>query len=122
METNSTNKVTRVEVIDENGRSYVNWNDNNKVELSFQDEGKTLKVFINNEKMTEQKQDSLQLYIFKKTGGRYDPRLVKELIECLEEWLPQEQEPQSPMDFFMMGYNDYRRTVTQNLRWNSHGK
>jgi hypothetical protein len=38
------------------------------------------------------------------------------------EWLPQEQEPQSPMDFFMMGYNDYRRTVTQNLRWNSHGK
>jgi hypothetical protein len=39
-------KVTRVEVIDENGRSYLNWNDNNKVELSFQDEDRTLKVFI----------------------------------------------------------------------------
>ena len=72
--------------------------------------------------MTEQKQDSLQLYISKKTGGRYDPRLVKELIESLEEWLPQEQEPQSPTDFFMMGYNDYRKTVTQNLRWNPYGK
>jgi hypothetical protein len=46
METNSTNKVTRVEVIDENGRSYVNWNENNKVELSYQDDGRTLKVFI----------------------------------------------------------------------------
>jgi len=118
----STDKVTRVEVIDHDGRSYTNFDLNNKVELSYQDDGRTLKVFINNEKMTEQKQDSLQLYIFKKTGGRYDPRLVKELIESLEEWLPQEQEPHSPTDFFMMGYNDYRKTVTQNLRWNPNGK
>jgi hypothetical protein len=46
--TNSTDKVTRVEVIDQEGRSYVNWDDNNKVELSFQDNEKTLKVFISN--------------------------------------------------------------------------
>ena len=46
--TNSTDKVTRVEVIDQEGRSYVNWDDNNKVELSFQDDGRTLKVFISN--------------------------------------------------------------------------
>jgi hypothetical protein len=45
---NSTDKVTRVEVIDQDGRSYVNWDDNNKVELSFQDDGRTLKVFISN--------------------------------------------------------------------------
>jgi hypothetical protein len=38
--------VTRVEVIDEKGRSYVNWKDGNKVILSYQDEGKTLKIFI----------------------------------------------------------------------------
>jgi hypothetical protein len=38
--------VTRVEVIDENGRTYVNWNKNNIVELSLQDDGKTLKIFI----------------------------------------------------------------------------
>jgi len=47
--TNSTDKVTRVEVIDQEGRSYVNWDDNNKVELSFQDDGRTLKVFISNQ-------------------------------------------------------------------------
>jgi hypothetical protein len=41
-------KVTRVEVIDQDGRSYVNWDESNKVELSFQDDGRTLKVFISN--------------------------------------------------------------------------
>jgi len=46
METNLINKVTRVEVIDQDGRSYVNWNKTNKVELSFQDDARTLKVFI----------------------------------------------------------------------------
>ena len=38
-------KVTRFEVIDENGRVYQKWNCN--VELSYQDDGRTLKVFIN---------------------------------------------------------------------------
>lgn len=53
----NTDKVTRVEVIDHTkdfeeggGRAYVNWKDTNKVELSFQDEGRTLKVFISNQK------------------------------------------------------------------------
>jgi hypothetical protein len=41
--------VNRVEVIDQNGRSYVNWRGGNKVEIQLQDEGKTLKVFISNE-------------------------------------------------------------------------
>lgn len=41
-----TSKVTRVEVIDHLGRSYGNWDDNNKVELRFQDNNRTLKVFI----------------------------------------------------------------------------
>ena len=41
-------KVNRVEVIDQNGRSYVNWKPTNKTELSLQDGGKTLKVFISN--------------------------------------------------------------------------
>ena len=36
--------VDRVEVIDSTGRAYTNRNTN--VELSFQDEGKTLKVFL----------------------------------------------------------------------------
>ena len=40
------NKITRVEVIGETGREYVNWHNNNKVDLSLQDEGRTLKIFI----------------------------------------------------------------------------
>lgn len=39
-------KVTRVEVIDEKGRSYINWKKNNNVTASTQDEGRTLKIFI----------------------------------------------------------------------------
>ena len=41
-------KVNRVEVIDQNGRSYVNWKPTNKTSISMQDDGKTLKVFISN--------------------------------------------------------------------------
>jgi hypothetical protein len=44
------NKINRVEVIEHykggQGRNYVNWNDSNKVELSYQDGGRTLKIFI----------------------------------------------------------------------------
>lgn len=39
-------KVGRIEVIDSKGRTYVNQKQGNKVRLSFQDNGKTLKVFI----------------------------------------------------------------------------
>jgi hypothetical protein len=40
-------RITRVEVIDENGRSYVSWEDDNDIVTSIQDEGRTLKVFVN---------------------------------------------------------------------------
>jgi hypothetical protein len=40
-------RITRLEVIDENGRSYVNWEDDNNVSWQFQDDGRTLKVFVN---------------------------------------------------------------------------
>ena len=42
----SQEKVTRLEVIDNNGRSYVNYGVN-KMEFSYQDEGRTLKIFTN---------------------------------------------------------------------------
>ncbi|MEM8796877.1 MAG: hypothetical protein AAGE89_09760 [Pseudomonadota bacterium] len=38
--------VTRVEVISEKGRDYVNLNCRN-VQIEFQDDGKTLKIFLN---------------------------------------------------------------------------
>jgi len=41
-----TSNVNTVEVIDDKGRSYVNWKDSNNVELSQQDDGRTLKIFI----------------------------------------------------------------------------
>jgi hypothetical protein len=40
-------RITRVEIIDGEGRSYVNWKDDNDVSWQFQDDGKTLKVFVN---------------------------------------------------------------------------
>ncbi len=56
-EQESAKKLTRVEVIDHTerdpnkiGRVYVNQNDKNKVELSFQDNDRTLKIFISNKK------------------------------------------------------------------------
>jgi len=39
-------KVTRVEVIDENGRSYMNWDRDNRVKVSLQDDDRTMKIFI----------------------------------------------------------------------------
>lgn len=43
-------RCTRVEVIDDKGRSYVNWEDGNVVKFNLQDDGKTLKVFISKQK------------------------------------------------------------------------
>ena len=41
----------RVEIIDENGRAYVNQNQDISLQLTQQDEGKTLKIFINHKEM-----------------------------------------------------------------------
>lgn len=38
-------RVTRIEVIDQNGRAYSQWGVQT-VELSYQDDGRTLKVFV----------------------------------------------------------------------------
>lgn len=39
-------KVTRVEVIGENGREYINFHPDNIVQTDIQDDGRTLKIFI----------------------------------------------------------------------------
>jgi len=43
-------KLTRVEVIDDDGRSYVHWSDDHDITISIQDNEKTLKVFIKRKK------------------------------------------------------------------------
>ena len=63
-------KITRVEVITDTGRDYVNWKDDNDITVSYQDDGRTLKVFVN------------------KTGE-------EGALEALEEWLGPEP-PQEP--------------------------
>ena len=47
-------KVTRVEVIDSLGRAYTNYNCSN-VEIQFQDEERTLKIFLTNNSNEEKK-------------------------------------------------------------------
>lgn len=42
---NETNKVTRLEVIDNDGRSYVKYNIE-KIQFSLQDDDRTLKLFV----------------------------------------------------------------------------
>lgn len=47
-QTKDNSKVTRLEVIDSKGRQYVAHGCSD-VELSYQDEGRTLKIFLENE-------------------------------------------------------------------------
>ena len=65
-------RITRVEVITDQGRDYVNWKDDNDITLSYQDNEKTLKIFVNTVKP--------------KTGE-------EGALEALEEWLG----PQGPV-------------------------
>ena len=49
-----TDKVTRVEVIDETGRAYIKYLDNDQeVVCGLQDDERTLKVFINRKQQDE---------------------------------------------------------------------
>jgi len=53
------NKCTRVEVIDENGRSYVSWNKKNIIEISMQDDNRTLKIFITKNRVDEKTRENI---------------------------------------------------------------
>ena len=61
-------RITRVEVIDENGRSYVNWKEDNDITLSYQDDGRTLKVFVNTMKPKTPAEEA-----YKRVYGAYPP-------------------------------------------------
>ena len=39
-------RITRLEIITDTGRDYVNWEDDNDITVSYQDDGRTLKVFV----------------------------------------------------------------------------
>lgn len=42
-------EITRVEVIDSTGRAYAKWDVEN-VQMSIQDDGRTMKIFLRNDK------------------------------------------------------------------------
>jgi hypothetical protein len=71
-------RITRVEVIDENGRSYVNWKDDNDVSWQFQDDGKTLKVFVNKVK------PKTLFDVIRNLGYSFDA--VYEIVDAIEEF------------------------------------
>jgi len=69
--------------------------------------------------VTEQNKDPLELYIYKKTGGKYDPRMAKLFIDCLKEWLPYAVRSS---DSYYQGWNAYKAEVIENLKWNPNEK
>lgn len=62
--------------------------------------------------------NSFFVYYLNKTGGRYDPRIVIEMIEALKEWLPQEGTTCTgdyAPDFYF-GQSEYRHFLMENLK------
>ena len=53
-------RITRVEVITDTGRDYVNWEDDNNITVSYQDDGRTLKVFVNKVKLKTGEEGALE--------------------------------------------------------------
>lgn len=49
--------ITRVELIDDDGRRYINW-DAHAVRISIQDGGRTLKLFVG--KINDDKENSIE--------------------------------------------------------------
>ena len=59
-------RITRVEVITDTGRDYVCWEEDNDITVSYQDDGRTLKVFVNTMKPKSPAEEA-----FKKVYGAY---------------------------------------------------
>jgi hypothetical protein len=71
-------RITRVEVIDGEGRSYVSWEDDNDIVTSIQDDGKTLKVFVNKVK------PKTLFDVIRNLGYSFDA--VYEIVDAIEEF------------------------------------
>jgi hypothetical protein len=71
-------RITRVEIIDGEGRSYVNWNEDNDIVTSIQDDGKTLKIFVNKVK------PKTLFDVIRNLGYSFDA--VYEIVDAIEEF------------------------------------
>jgi hypothetical protein len=58
-------------------------------------------------------------YVIKETGGRYDPRALRVVIETLKEWLPEPEEINEDdgidMSEYICAQQDYQNTIIENL-------
>jgi hypothetical protein len=101
-------RITRVEVIDENGRSYVSWeDDNNDIVTSIQDDGKTLKVFVNKVK------PKTLFDVIRNLGYSFDA--VYEIVDAVEEFEKSKEfqpTPQTP-EQVEKGLRDAMRTAKE---------
>ena len=61
-------RITRVEIITDTGRDYVCWEEDNDITVSYQDDGRTLKVFVNTMKPKSPAEEA-----YKKVYGAYPP-------------------------------------------------
>ena len=105
-------RITRVEVITDTGRDYVNWEEDNDITLSYQDDGRTLKVFVNT---MESKSPAEEAY--KRVYGAYpmgEPFWIvfkKGYEEAQEdykvgEYRPTSQEPEELKTLYQMMYDE----------------
>ena len=59
-------RITRVEIITDTGRDYVCWEEDNDITVSYQDDGRTLKVFVNKVKSKSPAEEA-----YKRVYGAY---------------------------------------------------
>ena len=74
--------IKRIEVIDSNGRSYVNWKDNNHVEIHSQDNDRTLKIFISESNIQISHYNVVVIYI----NMHKQINTKRELRQTISDW------------------------------------
>jgi hypothetical protein len=82
--------ITRVEVITDT-REYVHWNPYNKITTSLQDDGKTLKVFVNKVK------EDIDIIKESRQTGRTGTTTDKLLEKAFNEQITEIEEPEMPI-------------------------
>jgi hypothetical protein len=100
-------RITRVEVIDENGRSYVNWKDDNDITALHQDGGRTLKVFVNKVK------PKTLFDVIRNLGYSFDA--VYEIVDAIEEFEKSKEFQPTPQtnEEVEQGLKDAMRTAKE---------
>ena len=78
-------------------------------------EGDTATIMgVKYKRVEEPKPQTLFIEILNKTGGRYDPRIIKEFIDIVKEWLPDEVEVDT--EEYNAGWNDCLQHLKENLK------